>query len=455
MGSAKGQSPLASIKTYHQIPHLSTRREDISFCDVESSKRAECSGRMHGDHAQYGKNSGMMPVRDHHCCFPPSSGRMVIESSLEGEEMKNLNESVGIRIENLSKVFIDKDKKGRTVAVDNVSLEVAPGELVTLLGPSGCGKTTILRMLAGFTMPTAGTIWFGDEDVTSIPPNKRNVGMMFQSYALFPHLSVFDNIAYGLKVKKLSHAEIIDKVDNVMDMMRISEYAKRIPEQLSGGQQQRVALARAIVNEPRILLFDEPLSNLDAKMREYMREELRKIQQRLGITSVYVTHDQIEAMAISDHVMIMKDGVIEQVGTPSDIYVHPVNTFVANFMGKANFAKGKVLSAGNDTVEIDLFGLPVSVAANHDVDSPAGAAVAVMIRPEFVKLDRNGRWKALIRRATFFGEKMEYEIQISDRLLTISDSEFITNGIYREDDTISISICQKGLRILPYDPKEL
>ena len=369
--------------------------------------------------------------------------------------MKNLNESVGIRIENLSKVFIDKDKKGRTVAVDNVSLEVAPGELVTLLGPSGCGKTTILRMLAGFTMPTAGTIWFGDEDVTSIPPNKRNVGMMFQSYALFPHLSVFDNIAYGLKVKKLSHAEIIDKVDNVMDMMRISEYAKRIPEQLSGGQQQRVALARAIVNEPRILLFDEPLSNLDAKMREYMREELRKIQQRLGITSVYVTHDQIEAMAISDHVMIMKDGVIEQVGTPSDIYVHPVNTFVANFMGKANFAKGKVLSAGNDTVEIDLFGLPVSVAANHDVDSPAGAAVAVMIRPEFVKLDRNGRWKALIRRATFFGEKMEYEIQISDRLLTISDSEFITNGIYREDDTISISICQKGLRILPYDPKEL
>ena len=369
--------------------------------------------------------------------------------------MKNLNESVGIRIENLSKVFIDKDKKGRTVAVDDVSLEVAPGELVTLLGPSGCGKTTILRMLAGFTMPTSGTIWFGDEDVTSIPPNKRNVGMMFQSYALFPHLSVFDNIAYGLKVKKLSRAEITDKVDNVMDMMRISEYANRIPEQLSGGQQQRVALARAIVNEPRILLFDEPLSNLDAKMREYMREELRKIQQRLGITSVYVTHDQIEAMAISDHVMIMKDGVIEQVGTPSDIYVHPVNTFVANFMGKANFARGRVLSRGHDAVEIDLFGLPVAVAENRDVDSREGADVAVMIRPEFVKLDRSGRWKALIRRATFFGEKMEYEIQISDRLQTISDSEFITNGIYREGDTISISICQEGLRILPYDPKEL
>jgi len=365
--------------------------------------------------------------------------------------MNTINEPVGIRIENLSKVFLDADKKHNTIAVNHVSLEVRPGELVTLLGPSGCGKTTILRMLAGFTMPTDGVIRFGNEDVTNVPPNKRNVGMMFQSYALFPHLSVFDNIAYGLRVKKLSPKEVTEKTENVMEMMRISEYRNRIPEQLSGGQQQRVALARAIVNEPKILLFDEPLSNLDAKMREYMREELRKIQQKLQITSVYVTHDQVEAMAISDHVMIMRAGVIEQVGTPSEIYVHPVNTFVANFMGKANFARGKVIHADGQEVAMTLFGVPVTVARNQDVSVADGGEAIIMIRPEFVKVDASGAWSAKVERATFFGEKMEYEIRLGECTLTITDSEFLINGIFKGGDEMRIAIQQKGLRILPED----
>lgn len=362
--------------------------------------------------------------------------------------MSSLIEPVGIKIEDLTKVFIGKDKKHNTIAVNHVSLEVKPGELVTLLGPSGCGKTTILRMLAGFTMPTAGVIRFGSEEVTQVPPNKRNVGMMFQSYALFPHLTAFDNIAYGLRVKKLSQEEVIAKTEGVMEMMRIEELRNRIPEQLSGGQQQRVALARAIVNEPKILLFDEPLSNLDAKMREYMREELRKIQQKLKITSVYVTHDQVEAMAISDRVMIMKDGVIEQVGTPSDIYVHPVNTFVANFMGKANFAKGTVTAVGKN-VDMDLLGVPVTVAKNADVVSAVKDVLTIMIRPEFVRVDNEGKWSASVERATFFGEKMEYEVRIQGVMMTIVDSEFIVNGIFNEGDKMKLTIRQEGLRILP------
>jgi len=362
------------------------------------------------------------------------------------------NEAVGIKVENLSKVFVDGGKNS-TVAVNHVSLDVKPGELVTLLGPSGCGKTTILRMLAGFTMPTEGTISFGNIDVTYVSPNKRNVGMMFQSYALFPHLSVYDNIAYGLRVKKIPSQVIAEKVGNVLDLMRITEYQDRIPEQLSGGQQQRVALARAIVNEPKILLFDEPLSNLDAKMREYMRGELRKIQQKLKITSVYVTHDQVEAMAISDRVMIMKDGVIEQVGTPSEIYVQPVNTFVANFMGKANFAKGTVVSIVKAEVTLKLFGTDVMVPLNKDVLAKEGDDVTVMIRPEFVKIDGEGKWIATVDRATFFGEKMEYEITIGDANLTISDSDFIIHGIFTVGDEMHLTIRLEGLRILPEDEK--
>lgn len=357
--------------------------------------------------------------------------------------------SIGVSIRKLTKVFISHDKHDNTVAVDHVSLDINPGELVTLLGPSGCGKTTILRMLSGFTLPTEGSIKIGDMDMTNVPPSKRNVGMMFQSYALFPHLSVFNNVAYGLRVQKRPAEEIEKRVGEVLDMMRIREYADRIPEQLSGGQQQRVALARAVVTAPKILLFDEPLSNLDAKMREYMRDELRKIQQRLGITSIYVTHDQVEAMSISDRVVIMNHGKIEQIGTPHEIYVKPANAFVANFMGKADFAHGTVLSIHGCKAEVEILGARTSMSLNEDVPVKENDNVLVMIRPEMFHINPKGKFHGTVERATFFGEKMEYEIRIQDIVLVMNDSDFRQNGTYEVGDAMSVDIDETGLRILP------
>ncbi|MEN6599218.1 MAG: ABC transporter ATP-binding protein, partial [Rectinema sp.] len=251
--------------------------------------------------------------------------------------------SSNVTLINLTKRFKSLDGSGEVLAVDDVNLEVKTGELVTILGPSGCGKTTTLRMIAGFEYPTSGSILIGDKDVAKIPPNKRGLSMVFQSYALFPHLTIYENVAYGLRVQKLPANEIRERTERALDLMQLTTMAKRYPSQVSGGQQQRIALARAIVIEPSVLLFDEPLSNLDAKLREYMRDELRKLQKRLGITSLYVTHDQSEAMAISDRVVIMKEGRIRQVGTPREIYAFPQSRFVADFMGKANFLEVEVL----------------------------------------------------------------------------------------------------------------
>ena len=241
-------------------------------------------------------------------------------------EGQKKQEAVGVEIRDLVKTFPAYDQKNKEIyAANHVTLSVKPGEMVTLLGPSGCGKPSLLRMVAGFLMPSSGEIYIGNREVSKIPPNKRNVGMMFQSYALFPHLSVYDNVAYGLKLKHMGKQEIQDRVRAILQLMQIEDYASRFPNEISGGQQQRVALARAVVTEPSVLLFDEPLSNLDAKLREYMREELRKIQKRVGITSLYVTHDQSEAMAISDKVIIMRSGTIEQTGTAMEIYARPKN----------------------------------------------------------------------------------------------------------------------------------
>ncbi len=354
-------------------------------------------------------------------------------------------EPIGVKLENLTKVF----SSSKSIAVDHVSLNIEAGKLVTLLGPSGCGKTTILRMLSGFTAPTEGDIYLGGVKMTHVPPNKRDIGMMFQSYALFPHLTVYENVAYGLRVKRLSPQVIEQKVGAVLNMMRISEYQDRIPEQLSGGQQQRVALARAIVTEPKILLFDEPLSNLDAKMREYMREELRKIQQKLKITSIYVTHDQVEAMAISDQVVIMNHGKIEQTGTPTSIYVQPANQFVANFMGKANFAMTKLQAVNGDRCTLDLFGRTEQVPMNKDLSAKAGEQVACMIRPEFIHVDAQGKFAGTVQRATYFGENMEYEVKLDGQTLIMNDYQFLRNGMFRADDSIRLSLDLDSLRVLP------
>ena len=231
--------------------------------------------------------------------------------------------SSGVVLKEITKIFQQPDTGKDFVAVDHINLNIQDGEMVTLLGPSGCGKTTTLRMISGFEYPTSGSVFIGDRDVAKVPPNKRGISMVFQSYALFPHLNIWENVAYGLKVAKLSQDEVVRRTNAVMELMQLTGMERRFPNQLSGGQQQRVALARAVVIEPSVLLFDEPLSNLDAKLRESMRDELRALQKRLGITSLYVTHDQSEAMAISDRVVIMKDGVICQQGSPTEIYEQP------------------------------------------------------------------------------------------------------------------------------------
>ncbi len=243
-----------------------------------------------------------------------------------------------VNIQNVIKAF------GSSVVLDHFNATFENGEFVTLLGPSGCGKTTMLRIIAGFEKPTEGTVLFDDRVVSSdkvfLPPEKRDIGMVFQSYAVWPHMTVFDNVAYPLQIKKVDKATIKQKVDRVLAAVHLTQYAERIPSQLSGGQQQRVALARALVAEPALLLLDEPLSNLDAKLRESMRFEIKEIQKDYGITVVYVTHDQTEAMAMSDRIVVINRGVIQQIGTPKEIYMEPANPFVADFVGKIEFMEG-------------------------------------------------------------------------------------------------------------------
>ena len=262
----------------------------------------------------------------------------------------------GVRLEHISKIYQDPKTGKDFYAVKDNSLTIAPGEFVTLLGPSGCGKTTTLRMIAGFESPDEGEIYLGDEPINALTPNKRDTAMVFQSYALLPHYNVFDNVAYGLKLRKVPKEEIKDRVMKILDLVELSGMEGRMTNHLSGGQQQRVALARALVIEPSVLLFDEPLSNLDAKLRVTMRTEIRRIQQEVGITAIYVTHDQSEAMALSDRIIIMRSGVVEQIGTPQEIYYHPVNEFVADFIGEANFLKGKLEAIENGKARINVSG---------------------------------------------------------------------------------------------------
>ncbi len=250
-------------------------------------------------------------------------------------------EKKGVRLEHISKIYQDPKTGKEFYAVKDTSLVIEPGSFVTLLGPSGCGKTTTLRMIAGFESPDEGEIYIGDEPINELTPNKRDTAMVFQSYALLPHYNVFDNVAYGLKLRKVPAEEIKKRVMKILDLVELTGMEGRMTNQLSGGQQQRVALARALVIEPSVLLFDEPLSNLDAKLRVTMRTEIRRIQQEVGITAIYVTHDQSEAMALSDNIIIMSKGVVAQMGTPQEIYYHPVNEFVADFIGEAARHRGQ------------------------------------------------------------------------------------------------------------------
>ena len=277
---------------------------------------------------------------------------------------------------------------GNVYAAKDVELDIAKGEFFTLLGPSGCGKTTTLRIIAGFEYPDSGHVFFDDEDVTYTKPYERGTAMVFQNYALWPHMSVFDNVAYGLKIRKLPKEEIRRRVLEVLDLVGLRGLEDRYPLQLSGGQQQRVALARALVVEPKVLLLDEPLSNLDAKLRIRMREEIKKIQRTLNITTIYVTHDQEEAMSISDRVAVMNQGRILQVGTPQDIYFRPKNIFVATFIGKSTLLQGKIIKKDADKVVVDVGG-EARIAGKLASDSgiKEGDEAVLVIKPEDFTVD--------------------------------------------------------------------
>jgi spermidine/putrescine ABC transporter ATP-binding subunit len=266
------------------------------------------------------------------------------------------------------------------VAVDRLNLTVTEGEFVTLLGPSGCGKTTTLRMIAGFVIPTSGKIEIGGKDVTRIPPHTRPVGLVFQNYALFPHMTVAENVAFGLRMRGVARGERIRRVNELLALVKLAELGRRFPSQLSGGQQQRVALARALVIEPEILLLDEPFGALDKQLRDHMRVELRTIQRELGISTVFVTHDQDEAMSMSDRICVMSEGLVQQVGPPLEVYDQPVNRFVADFMGRSNLLTGKPAGDGKHTHAIDIGGTVIETARAV----PSGDRLTVMIRPERV-----------------------------------------------------------------------
>jgi len=303
-------------------------------------------------------------------------------------------------------------------AVDAINLTVKEGELITLLGPSGCGKTTTLRMIAGFHTPTSGDILIDGESVNTLPPNKRPTAMVFQNYALFPHLTVRENISFGLKVRGDNKEEIIRKVDEIMNLIGLNGLADRQPRELSGGQQQRVSLARAMIMEPKVLLFDEPLSNLDAMLRVSTRLEIRKLQQRVGITSVYVTHDQEEAMTLSDQVIIMKDGLIQQIGSPSEIYSHPCNRFVAGFIGKANFLDATIKDIKDEQMTLDFMGKEI-IAPHWEKSQKQGDSVVIVARPEsiIIKEPSDDCIEGTVINSVYFGSQMLYEVKITDDLV--------------------------------------
>jgi ABC-type Fe3+/spermidine/putrescine transport system ATPase subunit len=327
--------------------------------------------------------------------------------------------TVGVRLEGLSRRYLHR-VKGEVWAAREVSLDVQPGEFLTLLGPSGCGKTTTLRMVAGFEAPDQGRVHFGGTEVTTLPANQRDIGFVFQNYALFPHLTIFENVAYGLRVRGRPDDEIRRRVGEVLALVGLAGYEPQFSAQLSGGEQQRVALARAIVIQPGVLLFDEPLSNLDARLRVQMRHEIRSLQRRLGITTIYVTHDQEEAMAVSDRIVVMNQGRVVQVGSAEDLYLRPASAFVARFIGRISELPARVLALGEQGTELQVLQqrlvLPWRADGRQgDARSTAkvGDTLQLMLRPEslrVVALETPGSWAAQVASCTFLGEKVELHL---------------------------------------------
>ena len=352
----------------------------------------------------------------------------------------------GVRLEHISKIYKDPKTGKDFYAVKDTSLEIEAGTFVTLLGPSGCGKTTTLRMIAGFESPDEGEIYLGDEAINEMTPNKRDTAMVFQSYALLPHYNIFDNVAYGLKLRKLPKDEIREKVLRILDLVELSGMEGRMTNQLSGGQQQRVALARALVIEPSVLLFDEPLSNLDAKLRVQMRTEIRRIQQEVGITAIYVTHDQSEAMAISDKIIIMNKGVIAQMGTPQEVYYHPADEFVADFIGEANFLKGKYIEEDGKYSVLDFEGNRLPAPSKENMEK--GKEYTAVLRPEAAKLADDGGFEGVVLLSCFMGGYQNYHIKVGNTLVKLEDHNPKNRKIYNVGDRCHLVIDFDSLHIL-------
>jgi iron(III) transport system ATP-binding protein len=353
-----------------------------------------------------------------------------------------------VELKNLRKVY------GNTVAVDGVDLDIAKGEFMTLLGPSGCGKTTTLRMIAGLIEPTDGEIRVGGKLLSAsgakvVPPEKRNMGMVFQNFAVWPHMRVFENVAFPLHNLKISKDEIRKRVHAALEMVKLAGLEDRYPSHLSGGQQQRVALARAMAVEPDILLFDEPLSNLDAKLREEMRFELKEIQRRIGVTSIYVTHDQAEAMAISDRIAVLARGKIKQIGTPCEIYDSPQDTFTAEFIGLANHLPGKV--TGESVVTLTSH---QDLVVHGSIGAKLGAEILVSIRPHNIKIKRmdrkdNGEKNQLygvVDKVAYLGDRVDYRILVGDNALRVQTEP---EGMFTEGTKVLLVIPPGKIGVIP------
>ena len=352
----------------------------------------------------------------------------------------------GVRLEHISKIYKDPKTGKDFYAVKDANLEIKPGSFVTLLGPSGCGKTTTLRMIAGFESPDEGEIYLGGEPINALTPNKRDTAMVFQSYALLPHYNIFDNVAYGLKLRKLDKATIKEKVTGILKLVGLEGMEARMTNQLSGGQQQRVALARALVLEPGVLLFDEPLSNLDAKLRVSMRTEIRRIQQEAGITAIYVTHDQSEAMALSDQIIIMEKGVVSQIGTPQEIYYHPANEFVADFIGEANFLRGTLTQKQGDRGTVVVEGTPVDVVGVYGIQQ--GSGCTLVLRPESAVLSDRGQLPCKVIVSCFMGSYQNYHVMVGNTMVKITDFNPKNKKIYQVGDTAYVAFEKENIHVL-------
>ena len=352
----------------------------------------------------------------------------------------------GVRLEHISKIYQDPKTGKDFYAVKDNCLTIEPGEFVTLLGPSGCCKTTTLRMIAGFESPDEGEIYLGGEPINALTPNKRDTAMVFQSYALLPHYNVFDNVAYGLKLRHVPKEEIRERVMKILELVELSGMEGRMTNQLSGGQQQRVALARALVIEPGVLLFDEPLSNLDAKLRVSMRTEIRRIQQEVGITAVYVTHDQSEAMALSDRIIIMRSGVVEQVGSPQEIYYHPVNEFVADFIGEANFLKGRLEALEGGSARIRVANDVCHAAAVPGME--VGKEYTIVLRPEAAALAEEGGLPCEVILSCFMGSYQNYHVRVGDTVVKLTDPNPKNKRVYKVGDMCRLVFDPESVHIL-------